>query len=97
MLSQAVRRLGRPSVAIPRSLLGVAGRSLGRAGLADFSAEQVRFLTYGRVIDTARIAEDVGFTARFSTPEAFAEFIRGRRSPHTHSSATPHDMDLEVG
>lgn len=78
MLSQAVRRLGRPAIAFPRSLLGVAGRSLGRAGLADFSSEQVRFLTYGRVIDTGRFTEDAGFVARWSTPEAFAEFVRGR-------------------
>ena len=79
MLSQAVRRLGRPAMAVPRSLLGIAGRSLGRAGLADFSAEQVRFLTYGRVIDTTRIAQDAGFTARWSTPETFVEFTRGHR------------------
>jgi UDP-glucose 4-epimerase len=79
MLSQAVRRLGRPAIAFPRALLGVAGRSLGRAGLADFSAEQVRFLTYGRVIDTTRITTDVGFTARWSTPDAFAEFALGHQ------------------
>ena len=77
MLSQAVRRLGRPSVAVPRSMLGIAGRSLGRAGLADFSTEQVRFLTYGRVIDTTRIAEHLGFHARWSTVEAFEELRRG--------------------
>ncbi len=79
MLSQAVRRLGRPSVAVPRSLLGIAGRSLGRAGLADFSSEQVRFLTYGRVIDTTRIADAIGFTARWSTPAAFDDLIAGHR------------------
>lgn len=79
MLSQAVRRLGRPSVAVPRSLLGIAGRSLGRAGLADFSAEQVRFLTYGRVIDTTRIADAIGFTADWSTPAAFDDLIAGHR------------------
>ena len=77
MLSQAVRRLGRPSIAVPRSMLGVAGRSLGRAGLADFSTEQVRFLTYGRVIDTTRIAERLGFHSRWSTVEAFEELMRG--------------------
>ena len=79
MLSQAVRRLGCPSVAVPRSLLGIAGRSLGRAGLADFSSEQVRFLTYGRVIDTTRIADAIGFTARWSTPAAFDDLIAGHR------------------
>ena len=58
-------------------MLGVAGRSLGRAGLADFSTEQVRFLTYGRVIDTTRIAEQLGFHSQWSTVEAFEELMRG--------------------
>jgi UDP-glucose 4-epimerase len=77
MLSQAVRLLGRPSVPMVRGLLAAAGRSLGRAGLADFSAEQVRFLTYGRVIDTSRLAGDFGFAARWSTRDAFIDLIRG--------------------
>jgi UDP-glucose 4-epimerase len=76
-LSQATRRIGRPTVAVPSSLLGLAGRSLGRAGLADFSREQVRFLTYGRAIDSSRIERTVGFRAQWSTAEAFADFARG--------------------
>ncbi len=76
-LSQATRRIGRPTVAVPSSLLGLAGRSLGRAGLADFSREQVRFLTYGRAIDSSRIEHSVGFRAHWSTADAFADFARG--------------------
>ena len=98
MLSQAVRRLGRPAIAVPRSFLGLAGRSLGRAGLADFSSEQVRFLTYGRVIDTARIAAEVGFTARWDTPAAFTEFARGHRlMPLLDSAAASTQMTQGVG
>jgi UDP-glucose 4-epimerase len=76
-LSQATRRIGRPTIAVPSSLLGVAGRTLGRAGLADFSREQVRFLTYGRAINTAKIERTVGFRAQWSTAAAFADFARG--------------------
>ncbi|MFY9331591.1 MAG: NAD-dependent epimerase/dehydratase family protein [Candidatus Nanopelagicales bacterium] len=76
-LSQAVRRLGRPSVALPRTLLGAAGRSLGSTGLADFSTEQVRFLTYGRAIDTSRVEQELGFAASWTTADAFADFARG--------------------
>lgn len=76
-LSQAVRRLGRPSVALPAALLGVVGRSLGSTGLADFSSEQVRFLTYGRAIDTSRVQETLGFWPTWSTADAFADFARG--------------------
>lgn len=77
-LSQAVRRSARPTVPVPSALLGLAGRGLGRAGLADFSAEQVRFLTYGRAIDTSRVARDLGFRPRYSTAEAFDDFVMGR-------------------
>ena len=77
-LSQAVRRAARPSVPVPSALLGLAGRGLGRAGLADFSAEQVRFLTYGRAVDTSRASRELGFRPRYSTAEAFDDFVAGR-------------------
>lgn len=76
-LSQAVRRAGRPNVPVPGSLLGLFGRSLGNAGLADFSREQVRFLTYGRAIDTTRAETVLGFVPQWSTYEAFTDFVRG--------------------
>ena len=79
LLSQAIRLAGRPAVPIARPLVGLAGRGMIRAGLADFSPEQVRFLTYGRGIDTSRLRERVGFTPRWSTAEAFADFVRARR------------------
>jgi len=76
-VSQAIRRAGRPWIGVPRPLLGLAGRSLGRAGLADFSAEQVRFLTYGRAIDTTRAEQVLGFLPTYSTEAAFADFVAG--------------------
>ncbi|MFT3873966.1 MAG: NAD-dependent epimerase/dehydratase family protein [Nocardioides sp.] len=74
LLSQAIRRLGRPSVPLPP--LGVAGvgQVLRRAHLADFSPEQQAFLTYGRGIDTTRMHTVLGFQPRFSTPAAFDDF-----------------------
>jgi UDP-glucose 4-epimerase len=77
MLSQAVRRTGRPQVAVPGSLLGVVGRALAPARIVDFSREQVRFLTYGRAIDTARIRRDLGFRAKHTTSSAFDAFLGG--------------------
>jgi UDP-glucose 4-epimerase len=49
-----------------------------RAGLVDFSAEQLEFLTYGRVLDTGRLARDFHFTTRYSTVQAFDDFVRSR-------------------
>jgi len=76
-VSQAIRRAGRPWLEVPRPLLGIAGRSIGSARLADFSADQVRFLTYGRGVDTTRAARSLGFTPRYTTARAFEDFVRG--------------------
>jgi UDP-glucose 4-epimerase len=78
LLSQAIRRAGRPTVPVPQPLVGLVGRAAIRVGLADFSPEQVRFLTYGRGIDTTRLSQRVGFRPRWSSVEAFDDFVHAR-------------------
>jgi UDP-glucose 4-epimerase len=73
-LSQAVRRLGKPSVGLPSMAVGRLGSVLRRARLADFSPEQLTFLTYGRGVDTTRMRTELGFEPAFTTAEAFADF-----------------------
>ena len=74
-LSQAIRRSGRPSVALPEMLLTPVGQGLSRAGLLDFSSEHVRFITYGRAIDTSLVERTFGFMPERSTPEVFEDFL----------------------
>lgn len=74
LLSQAVRRLKRPSIALPGAAVGQLGRVLKRARAADFSPEQIDFLTYGRGVDTTRMRTELGFEPRFTTLEAFDDF-----------------------
>jgi UDP-glucose 4-epimerase len=50
-------------------------RQVGSIG-ADFSSEQIRFLTYGRVLDTTAARDILGFTCEYSTVEAFDDFAR---------------------
>ncbi|MGZ4631372.1 MAG: NAD-dependent epimerase/dehydratase family protein [Actinomycetes bacterium] len=78
MLSQAIRRTGHPSMPLPQPAAPWVGQVLRRMGLADFTAEQIRFLTYGRVVDTARMKEILGLVPRYSTVEAFDDFVRGQ-------------------
>jgi UDP-glucose 4-epimerase len=78
LLSQAIRRAGRPSIPIPPPLVSLAGRAFIRAGLADFSPEQVRFLTFGRGIDTRRMREVLELEPRFTTAQAFDDFVAAR-------------------
>jgi UDP-glucose 4-epimerase len=76
MLSQAMRRLKRPTVPMPGFAVGQAGSFLRQARLADFSPEQLGFLTYGRGVDTTRMREELGFVPSMTTEEAFAEFAQ---------------------
>lgn len=73
-LSQAVRRLGRPAAPMPGPAVGALGSALRRVGRADFSPEQIDFLTYGRGVDTSRMRTELGFEPEFTTAGAFGDF-----------------------
>ncbi|MBS41765.1 MAG: epimerase [Nocardioides sp.] len=75
MLSQAVRRMRRPTVAMPGVAVGGLSSLLRQARFADFSPEQLGFLTYGRGVDTTAMRELLGFTPRFDTEQAFDDFV----------------------
>jgi UDP-glucose 4-epimerase len=73
-LSQAIRRLGRPAVRLPSFTASTAGMVARRARMADFSPDQISFLTYGRGVDTTRMRTALGFEPGYTTAEAFADF-----------------------
>jgi UDP-glucose 4-epimerase len=77
-LRQAIHRAGRVPLPVPRLAAGGLGAALRSMGLADFSPEQVRLLTYGRGVDTTRAREVLGFTPRFTTSAAFEDFVAAR-------------------
>lgn len=77
LLSQAIRRAGRPNVPVPHPVAPLIGLAMRRARLADFSPEQVRFLSYGRVVDTTVLRDVFGYRPRYSTRDAFDEFVKG--------------------
>lgn len=78
LLSQAIRLAGRVPFPLLPPLVTLTGRAMIKTGLADFSPEQVRFLTYGRGIDTTRMREEFGFTPEYTTHEAFMSFVEAR-------------------
>jgi len=78
LLSQAIRRAGRVSVPVPSPAVSAVGSVFRRAGLVDFSPEQVQFLEFGRGVDTRRLREDFGYEPRYRTPDAFDDFVAGR-------------------
>ena len=63
---------------VPSPAVSLVGSVFRRAGLVDFSPEQVQFLEFGRGVDTTRLREDFGYDPRFRTIEAFDDFVTGR-------------------
>ena len=78
MMSQAIRRSGRLALPVPRSAL-VAVDSLWRATRnTELDREQLDYLSYGRVMDTSRMRSELGFATKWTTAEAFDDYVRGR-------------------
>ncbi|MBV2354957.1 NAD-dependent epimerase/dehydratase family protein [Streptomyces sp. J2-1] len=77
-LSQCARRLGRPTVPLLLPAVTWTGSLVRTLGMSDFSPEQIRLLTHGRVVDTGQMRDTLGFTPRYTTAETFADFVRGQ-------------------
>lgn len=75
---QGVRLAGKVASPVPGPLVSGVGRAVRTTGLADFSPEQVRFLSFGRGLDTTRMRRDLGLEPRYTTRAAFEDFLRGR-------------------
>ena len=78
-LQQAIRRCGHSSVPVARMMFPLVGRSMSR-GLVDYSPESVRYLTYGRGLDTTAMRKRFGFQPQWTTEEAFMAFVRSIRA-----------------
>ncbi|MGZ4467363.1 MAG: NAD-dependent epimerase/dehydratase family protein [Nocardioidaceae bacterium] len=77
MLSQAVRRLGRPTLPVPAMALSSAGSLMKQAGAsAPMFSELTGFLTFGRGVDTSRMRQVLRFEPDYSTEAAFVDFGR---------------------
>jgi UDP-glucose 4-epimerase len=79
-LSQAVRWMHKPLVPMPSFMLSTLGRTVAAARYADLSSEQIRYLTYGRVLDTSAIERAIGFVPDYSSAAAFMSFARKEES-----------------
>lgn len=80
LLSQAARRLGRPTLPVLSPALGLVGSVLRRVGYDALSAEHLDLLTYGRAVDTSALRAVFGYVPAYSTAAAFEAFAaRGDR------------------
>jgi UDP-glucose 4-epimerase len=76
LLSQAIRRLGRVPLPLPEPAMAPLGRLVRQARITDYSPEQLRFLNFGRVVDTRVLREEFGYVPRYTTAEALADYGR---------------------
>jgi UDP-glucose 4-epimerase len=79
LLSQAVRRAGRIAVPLPEGTLSSVAAVARNLGVGQIGLDQIDLFVHGRVVDTARLVKEFGFTPR-TTEAAFAEFIEAHRN-----------------
>lgn len=80
MMSQAIRRSGRIPVPVPGFGMWIVD-SLRRANhYTEINREQLDYLSFGRVMDTAKMRIDLGYSTKWTTAEAFDDYLRGRGS-----------------
>lgn len=78
LLSQAIRRAGRPAVPVPAPAARNGGGFFRRLGVVDVSSEQIDLLSYGRAIDASALTAELGSWRVYTTVDAFDDFVRGR-------------------
>ena len=86
-LSKAVRMLGRVEMPLILPLAQATAGVMRNFGLIDFPIDQLNLILYGRVLDTRRAKEKLGFDPRFTT-EATLENFRDNRADDTPPVST---------
>ncbi|HEU4362903.1 MAG TPA: SDR family oxidoreductase [Mycobacterium sp.] len=78
MMSQAIRRSGRIAVPVPGLTLWALD-SLRRANrYTEINREQLGYLGFGRIMDTTKMRVDLGYSPKWTTVEAFNDYLHGR-------------------
>jgi UDP-glucose 4-epimerase len=97
VLSQAIALLGRINAPVLPFVGGTLTlRLLERLGLVDFPAEFVRLLQYGRVVDTTRLHDELGFHPQRTTMQTVAEHGRQRRARGVLDADAPYRYEAEL-
>ena len=76
-MSQAIRRAGRVQAPMPLSLFRSVGRVLMGPMMRDFTTEQLESFFFGCGLDTTRMRAELGFEPRWTTLQAFDDFVKG--------------------
>src|SRR5438270_674698 len=63
---------------VPRSALAAVDSLRRATRYTELDREQLNYLSYGRVMDTTRMRKDLGYSPKWTTAEAFDDYVRGR-------------------
>jgi UDP-glucose 4-epimerase len=97
VLSQAISLMGKINAPVIPFVGGsLAMRVLDRLGLVDFPIEFVRLLQYGRVVDTSRLHDELGFVPQRTTIETVLEHGRRRRVRGLVDDSAPYRYEHEL-
>lgn len=77
-LSQAIRLARRFPIPLVLPVARFVGELLRSSGLVDFPVDQMNLIMHGRVVDITRLKEKFGYEPKFSTAEAFKDFVAAR-------------------
>ncbi|WP_199254029.1 SDR family oxidoreductase [Mycolicibacterium mengxianglii] len=78
MMSQAIRRSGRLPLPLPSLGVRMADSLLRATSGTEFNRDHLAYMSYGRVMDTTRMRTELGYEPRWSTLQAFDDYVRGR-------------------
>lgn len=78
MMSQAIRRAGRLALPLPTFGVGVVDSVRKATMNSEVNRDQLAYFSFGRAMDTTRMRSELGFEPRWTTLEAFDDFVRGR-------------------
>ncbi len=78
-LSQAVRLAGRVPVSVPLPFVSGVAAAVRRTRRVEVSPDQLRFLQFGRAVDTTRLRERFGYQPHYTTRAAFEDYVAHRR------------------
>lgn len=76
LLSQAIRRAGRVPIPLPSPAVTALAQVARRVGVVDVLPDRTGLLTFGGVVDTTRLRREFGYEPRFSSGDAFDDFVR---------------------
>ena len=81
-LTKMLRMAGKVSVPVPAATFTMTVNAGRRVGMPRISPDFRRLLRFGRAVDITRLVDEVGYTPRFDTAEAIADYVQhegGRR------------------